>query len=288
MGRGFCVDYEGTPFLETSKTAAHPNRLNWRCEILLTRNREAITGRKILDLASHDGRFSYACLELGASHVTGVEGRQHLVQSANDNLIGLGCKPERFCFIEGDVFDYLHNAKPNGFDTVLCFGFFYHTVRQNELIAQVRRIQAQCFLLDTFIARGVFALSPPTFRATDEGAYPRRRSKLVSRSSAVSKLGRFIQATDILRRVVRYTSSGGQRERPCLVFTRESHIIEAATIDPLGLVASPTKAFIELVLESYGFTFRELRWNTNDIDNWTAIEDYRTQARVSYIAQRLY
>ncbi len=33
-------------------------------------------------MASHDGRFSYAALRLGAAHVTGVEGRAHLVAHA--------------------------------------------------------------------------------------------------------------------------------------------------------------------------------------------------------------
>ena len=76
MKSDFYVDYKDTPFLETGKIKAEalPYRLNWRCEILLTRNQEAINGKRILDLASHDGVFSYACLKLGASHVTGVEG----------------------------------------------------------------------------------------------------------------------------------------------------------------------------------------------------------------------
>jgi len=90
----FDIDYEDSPFLRTSKTAAHSNRLNWRCEILLTRNKERIEGQRVLDLASHDGRFSYACLKLGATHVTGVEVRHHLVEFATRNLISLACPPE--------------------------------------------------------------------------------------------------------------------------------------------------------------------------------------------------
>ncbi len=72
------IDFTDTQFLETSKTAAFANRLNWRAEILLSRNREVIEGKSVLDLASHDGRFSWACLELRASRVVGVEGRQEL------------------------------------------------------------------------------------------------------------------------------------------------------------------------------------------------------------------
>jgi hypothetical protein len=50
MQRRFYVDYENTPFLQTSKVKAEalPYRLNWQCEILLIRNQEAIKGKIIL------------------------------------------------------------------------------------------------------------------------------------------------------------------------------------------------------------------------------------------------
>ena len=41
------VRYEDTPFLETSETHAQPNRLNWRCKMLLTQNIKAIRGKRI-------------------------------------------------------------------------------------------------------------------------------------------------------------------------------------------------------------------------------------------------
>lgn len=286
MERGFSVDYEGTPFLETSKTAAHSNRLNWRCEILLTRNREAIEGKKILDLASHDGRFSYACLELGASHVTGVEGRHHLVESANENLTGLGYKPERFSFVEDDAFDYLHGVKPGEFDTILCFGFFYHTVRQNELLGEIKRIQATHFVLDSHIARGLFIVRPQRFRYTEQGAYPRVRTNLLARLNPRVQLGRLVRTSARLKQVAEEALTPG-KGKPCLVFRAEDHVLEGATIDPIDLVAWPTKSFIELVFRSYGFSFKELKWSDKEIKDWTALEDYRAGERVSYIGERL-
>jgi len=267
MERKFSVEYENTPFLGTSKTAAHPNRLNWRCEILLTRNQVAIRGKRILDLASHDGRFSYACLELGASHVAGVEGRQHLVESAKENLVGLGYKPEQFSFLHGDVFDYLHKVKPGEFDTILCFGFFYHTVRQNELLREINRIKPGCFILDTYVARGIFSANPVGSKFT--------RAKLTC----------FVRISITLKRLAQQIASPDKGE-PCLVFSPESHVIEAATIDQIDLVAWPTKTYIEQALRNYGFRFKQLKWNRADITDWTAIEDYRTGDRVSYLAER--
>jgi len=286
MERRFYVDYENTPFLQTSETAAHPNRLNWRCEILLTRNQEAIKGKRILDLASHDGRFSYACLKLGASHVTGVEGRRHLVESARENLIYLGYKSENFSFIQDDVFNYLPKVKSKEFDTVLCFGFFYHTVKQNQLLDDITRIQATYFVLDTHIARGIFAVRPQRFRYTPQGAYPKARLSLLNRLNPIFILAQFRRILVDLNRLPQVMAST-EKGKPCLVFMLESHELEGATIDAMDLVAWPTKTFVELVFKSYGFSFKELYWKKNEIHDWTAIEDYKAGERVSYIAQLL-
>ena len=124
MPREFYVDFNNTTFIQTSRVGAEPQRLNWRCEIFLTCNPEAIKDKRILDLASHDGRFSYACLKLGASHVCGVEGREYLVKYAIDNLSRLGYTQKQSSFIQDDVFNYLAKVKPGEFDTVLCFDFF--------------------------------------------------------------------------------------------------------------------------------------------------------------------
>ena len=105
--RKFTIDFGSTPFLFTSKTGASSKRLNWRCEMLLTRNKRTLTGSKILDLASHDGRFTYAALKLGAKHVTGVEGKQYLVDNANNNLKKLGYHEfVDYNFICDDLFNY--------------------------------------------------------------------------------------------------------------------------------------------------------------------------------------
>lgn len=272
MESRFQVNYENTPFLQTSKTAAHPNRLNWRAEILLSKNQKAIKGKTILDLASHDGRFSWACLELGASYVTGVEGRDYLVQVATKNLTGLGCEPDRFSFIQGDVFDYLREVKPGEFDTILCFGLFYHIVEHNQLLAMIRRIQPAYFILDTSIARGTFIMSQRSFKYTDQGPY-------------------FKILIEWLVQILRTPRGWAEKartpinEEPCLVFRRESHEVEAATIDPTDLVAWPTKTCIELLLETYGFSSKQLHWNKKEIKDWTAIMDYKTGNRVSYIAR---
>jgi SAM-dependent methyltransferase len=147
----FFIDFGTSQFLKSSVTGASPNRLNWRAQVLLVENQSLVQNKRVLDLGSHDGRFSYACLKLGARSITGIEGRPHLVNNSISNLKQLGYSPGQYEFIQGDVFDELPRIKSGSFDTVLCFGFFYHTTRQAELLAQIVRIQPANLILDTTV-----------------------------------------------------------------------------------------------------------------------------------------
>ena len=218
---------------------AHANRLNWRTEILLARNRNLIEGKKVLDLASHDGRFSYACVQLGAKSVTGVEGRQELVDFAKQNV------PEG-TFVCADLFNYLADAKPGDFDTILCFGVFYHTMRQDEMLAQFRRLSPDTVIIDTAVySEGVML-----------------------------KLGR--QANRILKRL------RGRPEEPrtFLSFRQEDPSIESNTIVNHGISAVPTRELCELLFGINGFDYQELTWNPSD---WRHLDDYKEYRRTSYL-----
>ena len=70
----FAEDYPR--FMEVSELKPKPDRLNERYEAMFARNRDIFDGARVLDLASHDGRYSFAALKTGAAHVTGVEVRQ--------------------------------------------------------------------------------------------------------------------------------------------------------------------------------------------------------------------
>ncbi len=282
MERSFQINYENTPFLQTSKTGARPNRLNWRCEILLTRNQESIRGKRILDLASHDGRFSYACLKLGASHVTGVEGRLQLVEFARENLTGLGYKTEHFTFIQNDVFDYMHKVKPKQFDTILCFGFLYHTIRQIELLREIKRIRPTYFILDTAVERGVFV--NPLRLLFDLRAKLRHFVRI---GTTTEKTGEVVSRASVRVKAFFGAKLPGIISNQCLVFRPETHLVEGQTIETIDLGARPTRTLIELLLKSHGFSIEQLYWNKKEIKDWTAIHDYKTGHRVSYIAQPL-
>ena len=130
------------------------NRQNERYKRIIEANIGHIKGRRILDLAAHDGRWTWAALETGASYVQAVEGRAALVAEANRVL----CKyaPERYSFIQGDIFEYLtRKTAPVGqFDTVLCLGIFYHISDHSRLLSLVAALRPTAIIIDSALMRG--------------------------------------------------------------------------------------------------------------------------------------
>lgn len=140
-------------FLETSQVFAQPHRLNLRHEAIVTANRDVLEGARVLDLASHDGRWSFAALRAGASHVTGIESRQDAVDRAYDTFAHYGEDPESHRFVCGDLFDVLRTQEFD-VDVVMCLGFIYHTYRHTELMHHIRRIDPKYLLVDCTVMPG--------------------------------------------------------------------------------------------------------------------------------------
>jgi hypothetical protein len=135
-----------TKFYTTSQTSPFPDRLNSRHRAIMDRNAERLKGKRVLDIASHDGRWSFAALHAGAAHVTGIEPRQELIDNASETFLEYGIDPSRFEFVRGDVFDQIKDRK---FDVVLCLGFYYHTIRHAELLDLIERTSAEFIVIDT-------------------------------------------------------------------------------------------------------------------------------------------
>jgi Methyltransferase domain len=137
-------------FYETTATAPAPGRLNLRYDAIFEQNREIFAGARVLDIASHDGRWSFAALQTGAAHVTGVEPRADLVSNARSTLSEYVDDTTRYRFIEGDIFEVLKGEQFQ-VDVVMCLGFLYHTLRYNELFAGIRRLNPKYVVIDTTI-----------------------------------------------------------------------------------------------------------------------------------------
>lgn len=139
-------------FFSTSDTAAAPDRLNQRHRALIESNASIISGRRVLDIASHDGRWSLAAHKAGAEHVLGIEARQHLVDAASDNMREYGVPAGRVDFVQGDVMVVLDQLESGRFDTVLCFGFLYHTIDHMPLFRKIARLRPSSLVIDTTVS----------------------------------------------------------------------------------------------------------------------------------------
>ncbi|MFL6135193.1 MAG: class I SAM-dependent methyltransferase [Nocardioidaceae bacterium] len=140
-------------FYETSETTALPSRLNLRNEAIFGENRDIIDGARVLDIASHDGRWAFAALKQGARSVVGIEGRPELVEFANESLAQYGIESNRYRFIAADIFAELAEQRIE-VDVVLCLGFMYHTLRWNELMTRIRQCKPKYLIIDTAVTDG--------------------------------------------------------------------------------------------------------------------------------------
>ncbi len=136
-------------FYDTSSTGSSPNRLNSRFGALIQSNKNIIKNSTILDLASHDGRWSLAALKNGAAKVFGIEAREELVKKSYENMERYKISKKSFNFLTGDIFDEIDKLKPKEFDIVFCFGIFYHIMDHLLLISKIKNLQPKYLILDT-------------------------------------------------------------------------------------------------------------------------------------------
>jgi 2-polyprenyl-3-methyl-5-hydroxy-6-metoxy-1,4-benzoquinol methylase len=147
---GFFDDYP--KFFETSKTAAKPDRLNQRYRALIQSNSELIAGRRVLDLASHDGRWTLAAHKAGAAYVLGIEARTRLIEAAYSNMREYGVPERKVEFVQGDVLTEFDRLEPWQFDTVFCFGFLYHIIDHMPLLRKIARLKPKHLIIDTAVS----------------------------------------------------------------------------------------------------------------------------------------
>jgi hypothetical protein len=163
-------------FVETSETGPWLDRLNARYVALIHDNRALIEGARVLDLASHDGRFTFAALRAGAARVVGIEHDPRLVQAATEHLGHYGVAPDRYEFLAGDLFERMKAVGPC--DVVFVFGILYHVNDHMRLMTDLAALDARTMIFDTNVStkpgavieiRATLAGSPPPPGSQIEG-----------------------------------------------------------------------------------------------------------------------
>lgn len=143
--------FDNFPLFYETGIHASPNRLQKRFEAIIEKNKEIIKNSTILDLASHDGRWSFAALKMGANYVCGIEGRKSLIQKSHEAMKKYGIPNEKYSFIPGDINTEIKKIESQKFDVVFCLGFFYHTMKHEFLLSEIKRISPKYLILDSII-----------------------------------------------------------------------------------------------------------------------------------------
>ncbi|PCE33713.1 class I SAM-dependent methyltransferase [Burkholderia ubonensis] len=269
------VDFAGSIFLESSSVRANVNRLNWRAEVLIRRNIESFRGKRVLDLASHDGRFMHAALANGAKKVIGVEAREEHVAQARHNLGRVGYAPDSYEVLCGDLVEHLKSMAPGSIDTILCFGVFSHLIEQVEIIREIRRIAPSTFILDTWVAMEQWNLG--------ERIRNHRVNLFVKDTQQGGDAGTSLLAR--LKRLWTAVVPGPGSKVGNLVFLYEDPQAPGATVRPSGLMAWTNRSVVEMLFEHYGLDYERVDWRAQRVTDWTDLGDYRRGARETWIAR---
>lgn len=139
---------EGTPYADYRP--GQLNRLNERYKRIIGSNIDLIAGKRLLDLAAHNGRWTWAALKSGAAYVEAVEGRPELVASATEALSSF--PQESYRFSCGDILDFIEGIKPTHvgrFDTILCLGIFYHVDEHFRLLRLMTGLKPSAIIIDS-------------------------------------------------------------------------------------------------------------------------------------------
>lgn len=134
------------PYSENETTI---RRLNNRHRLLVDPFLPQIAGARVLDLACHDGRWSYALAAAGATHVHGVEARADLIkrfdtfpQTPFKSRVSLHCN---------DLFIELEQLITRGenFDVIAVYGIFYHVMDHFRLLSLLKQLRPLIIIIDS-------------------------------------------------------------------------------------------------------------------------------------------
>lgn len=233
-------------FLATSQTSPAADRLHARWDAIIDAHRDVLDGRRVLDIASHDGRWSYAALDAGAAHDTGVEPREELVAAAGETFAFYEQPADRYAFVQGDIFQFLGTGDES-YDVILCLSFYYHTVRHVELFDLMERTGARSIIIDTEVVPPKEMADPTDPRLVHNNPYD----------------------VQLLREPAENESMAAEEST-----SRAGHTI----------VCRPSRAAVEFIARHFGFDCIAFDWANHlaTLPEAQAIPDYRDGWRSTF------
>lgn len=123
-------------------------RLNSRHRFIIQPFERDLRKARVLDLASHDGRWPYAFATAGAREVVGIEGRPELI--AEFDGYPAGEVRDRVTLIQADINEEVPRLAAAGerFDVVSVLGIYYHITTHYSLLAHIRALRPKLIIID--------------------------------------------------------------------------------------------------------------------------------------------
>ena len=128
-------------------------RMNARHAMIVMPFVDEITGARVLDLAAHDGRWSYALAGAGAAHVVGVEARPELIaRFPTFPDPELRARVELRC---NDLYDEVDAEIERGttYDVIAVYGILYHLMDHFRLFQALRKLKPKLVIVDSEFMR---------------------------------------------------------------------------------------------------------------------------------------
>lgn len=136
-------------FYKTSLTGSDAEWNNRRYKILIDGCRDEIAGKRVLDFGSHDGRWSFAALKAGATHVTCIEPGEVLVASTRENFDAYGVDSSQYSIAQTGAVEFVERSDESA-DTAFLFGMLTLVSEQPAFFAGLRRM-VRTLIIDTHI-----------------------------------------------------------------------------------------------------------------------------------------
>ena len=159
----------------------------------LSLNTEILKNKTVLDLACHHGESTQIIHTLGATHVTGVEVRENLVDQARQKLCASNVE-----FFVKDITDYnFISPLVKNSDTITCFGVLYHLFDHFRFLSNILTPNVEHVLIETEF--GTESLNPEMswgFEITDHKLHGHHKNlKIIP--NGTPNLSWILQSADI-------------------------------------------------------------------------------------------